>query len=136
MAPSSTGSEAGGLIRIGAVLAAFRGDFREHKTRHREARHQPIKLDHPDHLFFGHCSLRQAEPWAQKLGPFSDQKMRTGFKELCKALELPRELSTRRAHCEQELPTGHGSMLKYEDSELVRRRSAQQGRAGHVLSWT
>ena len=97
----------GGLLRIDEVLAGRRSDLilgrtflsdfallsiGEPKTRFRAARHQSVKVDHPDILEILNLAYGKMSP-SSKLWPFSGQTLRSRFRQLCGALRLATEPS-------------------------------------------
>ena len=131
----------GGLLRIGEVLNARRSDLTlpkdidfavsfallsigEPKTRFRAARHQSVKVDHPDILEVLDLCYGRLPPSA-RLWPFSGQTLRSRFRQLCGALRLPCSPGVGRPHLElASLRAGGASwmMLVSEDAERIRRR--------------
>ena len=131
----------GGLLRIGEVLTAKRSDLTlpkdidfaanfallsigEPKTRFRAARHQSVKVDHPDILEVLDLCYGKLAP-SSRLWPFSGQTLRSRFRQLCGALRLPSSPGTGRPHLElASLRAGGASwmMLVSEDAERIRRR--------------
>ena len=131
----------GGLLRIGEVLTAKRSDLTlpkdidfaasfallsigEPKTRFRAARHQSVKVDHPDILEVLDLCYGRLPP-SSRLWPFSGQTLRSRFRQLCGALRLPSSPGAGRPHLElASLRAGGASwmMLVSEDAERIRRR--------------
>ncbi|CAE7881265.1 fat-7, partial [Symbiodinium microadriaticum] len=131
----------GGLLRIGEVITAKRSDLTlpkdidfavnfallsigEPKTRFRAARHQSVKVDHPDILEVLDLCYGRLSP-SSRLWPFSGQTLRSRFRHLCGALRLPSSPSAGRPHLElASLRAGGASwmMLVSEDAERIRRR--------------
>ena len=129
------------LTRIGEVTSAFRRDLvlpsdvgfatasilfriQEPKTRFRAARHQVAKTDYADMIDLISGIFRDLRP-GQRLWPFSGQTLRTRFRQLLQALQLPTESSVGdRALDLGSLRAGGATHLLAltEDSELVRRR--------------
>ena len=145
----------GGMARAGEVLHAFRhclflpSDVRlstscvtltipEPKARYKAARHQSLKVDHPDLIEIIEFAFAGLSP-GDKLRPMSDQSFRNRFHKLLGALRLEKlpapltktlDLGSLRAGGATWL------MMVSEDSELVRRLQNNNGdlRAGGVGS--
>ena len=131
----------GGLLRPGELIAAHRSDLvlpgdiecsmpfawfsiREPKTRYTAARHQSVKIDHPDILNV--ISIAYAPLLAgSKLWPSSGQTLRTRLRQLLGALKIPAVPTQGALHLElASLRAGGASwmMLVCEDPGLVQRR--------------
>ncbi|CAE7677374.1 unnamed protein product [Symbiodinium necroappetens] len=131
----------GGLLRIGEVLQATRGDLtlpadvkhtvdyayltiRDPKTRYHAARHQAVHVDQPDILEIIDIAYGKLGK-AERLWNFSGQTLRVRFRQLCAALSLPCEPGGRLPPLELSSLRAGGAtwlMMQGEDSELVRRR--------------
>ena len=131
----------GGLLRPGELTSAYRSDLvlpgdiecsmpfawfsiREPKTRYSAARHQSVKIDHPDILdviSIAYAPLRAGS----KLWPCSGQTLRTRLRQLLDALKIPAVPTQGARHLElASLRAGGASwmMLVCEDPGLVQRR--------------
>ena len=131
----------GGLLRIGEALSAVRRDLllpedvahttdfvllsiKEPKTRFSAARHQAVKIDQPDLVKLITLGFQHLRP-EEKLWNMSSQTLRTRFKQICNALEIPCEPKKGRLHLELSSLRAGGAtwlMLTSDDSKLVRRR--------------
>ena len=131
----------GGLLRIGEALSAGRRDLllpkdvahtsdfvllsiKEPKTRFSAARHQSVKVDQPDLVELITLGFQHLRP-DEKLWNMSAQALRTRFKQICYALELPCQPRLGVLHLELSSLRAGGAtwlMLASDDSELVRRR--------------
>eukprot|EP00438_Fugacium_kawagutii_P005252 Skav228634 [mRNA] locus=scaffold204:32195:36586:+ [translate_table: standard] len=131
----------GGLLRPGEFLAAFRSQLMlprdvegtvnfsllsipEPKTRMTAARHQVAKLDIPDLLQVTDMAFGDLDPRC-KLWPGSGQTLRTRFKQILSALELPLEKTLRLKPLDLgSLRSGGATWLitATEQSDLVMRR--------------
>ena len=131
----------GAVLRTGELLQATRVDLllpvdtgyfakyailaiKEPKTRFTTARHQSAKLDIPDLLETVHMAFSKLRP-SEKLWNFSGQTLRSRFRSICKALDLPLET------CNGLKPLDMGSLRPggatwilqmTESGELVMRR--------------
>ncbi|CAE7257709.1 unnamed protein product [Symbiodinium microadriaticum] len=131
----------GGLLRPGELISALRSDLvlpgdiecsipfawfsiREPKTRYTAARHQSVKIDHPDILNV--ISIAYAPLCVgSKLWPSSGQTLRTRLRQLLEALKVPAAPTPGVRHLElASLRAGGASwmMLACEDPGLVQRR--------------
>ena len=131
----------GGLLGPGELTAALRADLvlpddidhslpfawfsiREPKTRYTAARHQSVKVDHPDILrtiTIAFAPLRRGD----KLWPSSGQTLQTRLRQLLEALRVPSSPGGSLRHLElASLRAGGASwmMLVSEDPALVQRR--------------
>lgn len=131
----------GSLLRVGEFCAALRGDLllpedthftnkfsllaiREPKTRFSAARHQSAKLDIGDLLEVVSMAFLRLRRH-QKLWPHSSQTLRTRFRQVLQALNLPTvSQSGNRALDLGSLRPGGATWLlqQYESGELVQRR--------------
>ncbi|CAE7676303.1 unnamed protein product [Symbiodinium sp. CCMP2592] len=131
----------GGLARAGEVFQAYRhclflpSDVRlttqwvilaipEPKTRYKAARHQSLKVDHPDLIEVIEFAFSGLSP-GQKLWPMSDQSFRNRFQRILAALHLqslPRPFTKTLDLGSMRAGGATWLMMVSEDSELVRRR--------------
>ncbi len=131
----------GSLLRVGEFCAAIRGDLllpedtnftnrfsllaiREPKTRFSAARHQSAKLDLGDLLEVASMAFLNLQKH-QKLWPHSAQTLRTRFRQLLQALNLPtvNQVGDRALDLGSLRPGGATWLLQqYESGELVQRR--------------
>ena len=131
----------GGLARIGEVLQACRhclflpSDVRlttswvtltiaEPKTRHRAARHQSLKVDHPDLIEIIELAFAKLAP-GQRLWPMSAQSFRTRYQKILFALKLqslPKPFTKTLDLGSLRAGGATWLMMVSEDSEMVRRR--------------
>ena len=131
----------GGLARAGEIFQAYRhclflpSDVRltthcvilaipEPKTRYKAARHQSLKVDHPDLIEVIEFAFAKLLP-GQKLWPMSDQSFRNRFQRILAALHLlslPKPFTKTLDLGSMRAGGATWLMLVSEDSELVRRR--------------
>ena len=130
-----------GILRIGEVLAAVRGDLilpqdsapgieyallqiRLPKTRGSAARHQSARIDPVDVVALL-SSVFGGKDRSEKLWPLSGQTLRRHFQMLQKAIGLPvTKVGSQAPYDLASLRPGGATFLlnKFEDAELVRRR--------------